>query len=123
MVKDSLIFIVDDDEMWSTKLQQILSDVGFNNVQLFSNGEDCLASTNQKPAVVFLDFQMEKINGLLVLLQLKAGSPESQVVFCTGNQDISVAIKAIQFGSTDYLLKSNVSQKEMKRIIKTLQVQ
>ena len=122
MLTNSLIYIVDDDEMWTVKLQQILSDLGYTKTKWFSNGADCVAAIDKKPAVVFLDFKMEEADGLEVLQNIKAVSPETEVVFCTGNEDISVAIKAIEFGSVEYLLKSNASQKELKRIISTLNV-
>ena len=102
--------IVDDDPIWTNMLSQSLHNVGLQNITSFSCGIDFLQQKNHCPKVIFLDFQMEKMNGIEVLQHIKSTNPETEVVFCTSIEDLSVAISALNYGSKDFLLKSNVNQ-------------
>jgi DNA-binding NtrC family response regulator len=114
-------FIVDDDPYWTAMLNQILSDVGFNNISLFSNGKDCINNLDQNPGLIFLDYQMADMDGLEVLQKVKQYNNETVVVFCTSQNELSVAINAMKGGSFDYLTKSVSPVKELGVIIKQMQ--
>ena len=111
------IFIVDDDPYWLALLTQLLTALGYDNIHPFSNGNECLKNLHLNPAIVFLDYQMEEMDGLKVLQKVKEYYPGINVVFCTANEDLEVAIDAMKFGSFDYLLKSNASQKSVNEVI------
>ena len=104
-------FIVDDDPFWTAMLTQMLTDLGYENIVTFSNGKDCIDNLHLNPSLVFLDYQMEEMDGLEVLQQVKNYYPGIGVVFCTAHEDLSVAVNAMKFGSFDYLLKSNATKK------------
>ena len=110
-------FIVDDDPFWTAMLTQMLTDLGYENIVTFSNGKDCIDNLHLNPSLVFLDYQMEEMDGLEVLQQVKNYYPGIGVVFCTAHEDLSVAVNAMKFGSFDYLLKSNATKKEVASII------
>lgn len=110
-------FIVDDDPFWTAMLTQILNDLGYENIITFSNGKDCVDNLDMSPSLVFLDYQMEDMDGLEVLQKIKSHNPAIGVVFCTALEDLSVAVNAMKNGSFDYLLKSNATKKEVASII------
>lgn len=114
---DKRIFIVDDDPFWTCMLGQMLTELGFKNVLIFNNGTDCIDNVHLNPALVFLDYNMDDVNGLEVLLKIKEYYPGIRVVFCTANQDLSIALSAMQNGSQDFLLKENATKKELTLII------
>jgi DNA-binding NtrC family response regulator len=116
-IKDKKIFIVDDNQYWSEVLCQMLKEIGFTDIHLFSNGIDCIMNIHLNPVIIFLDYQMDDIDGLEVLKQIKSYYPGVGVVFCTGNEDLGVALNAIQEGSEEYLLKSNATKKELEEMI------
>lgn len=116
-IKDKKIFIVDDNLYWSEILGQMLKEIGFNNVHMFSNGIDCIVNIHLNPALIFLDYQMDDVDGLEVLKQIKSYYPGIGVIFCTGNEDLGVALNAIQYGSEEYLLKENATKKELETMI------
>ncbi len=120
MQKNSRIFIVDDDPFWTKILAKILFDLGFSNIATFSNGSDCVDSLHLKPSLIFLDYEMEDINGLEVLKKIQE-YPEIGTIFCTAHENLQVAMDAMNLGSYDYLLKSNVSVKEVESIIKGIE--
>ncbi len=110
-------FIVDDDPFWTTLLTQMLADLGYSNVVNFENGQNCIDNLHFNPNLVFLDYEMDVINGIEVLKKIKEYYPGIGVVFCTAHEDLSVAVDAMQNGSFDYLLKSNATKKELARIM------
>jgi DNA-binding NtrC family response regulator len=114
------IFIVDDDPFWTAMLTQMLTDLGYSNIMTFENGTDCINHLHLNPSLVFLDYQMEDMNGLEVLQKVKEYYPGIGVVFCTAHEDLSVAVSAMKFGSFDYLLKANATKKEVASIIENM---
>jgi DNA-binding NtrC family response regulator len=113
-------FIVDDDPFWRSMLSQMLTDLGYTNIDLLSNGAECINNLNLAPNLIFLDYQMEDMDGLEVLKKIKEYNAEVGVVFCTAHEDLSVAVDAMKYGSFDYLLKSNATKKEVMSIIKNM---
>jgi DNA-binding NtrC family response regulator len=113
-------FIVDDDPFWTSMLSQMLTDLGYTNIDLFSNGTECINNLGLTPSLIFLDYQMEDMDGLEVLKKIKDFNEGIGVVFCTAHEDLSVAVDAMKYGSFDYLLKSNATKKEVTSIIKNM---
>jgi DNA-binding NtrC family response regulator len=111
------IFVVDDDPMWSMMLCQMLEDLGYTNIKTFPNGAACLENMHLTPAIVFLDYQMDDMNGLEVLQKIKGKHPATGVVFCSANETMQVALDAMQKGSFDYVLKSKCGLEELSIVI------
>ena len=110
-------FIVDDDPFWTAILSEILTSLGYTSIETFSNGKECMDNLHHNPNLVFLDYQMEDMDGLEVLQKIKEYYPGIGVVFCTAHEDLEVAVNAMKFGSFDYLLKSNANKREVAAII------
>ncbi|MDH3650983.1 MAG: response regulator [Saprospiraceae bacterium] len=114
------IFLVDDDPYWTAILQRILSDLNHTDIISFSTGSECVNNLHLNPALVFLDYQMDDMNGIEVLKRIKAHYPGIGVIFCTAYEDLAVAIDAMEHGSYDYLLKGNATIKEVNSIVEAL---
>jgi DNA-binding NtrC family response regulator len=114
-------FIVDDDPFWTEVMKQILTKIGFSKIYTFEDGESCLKHIHLNPALVFLDYQMENSNGLDILQEVKGYYPGIEVVFCTGLESLEVAIAAMEYGSVEYLLKSNVTEELVRDIVSNFQ--
>lgn len=114
--KNKRIFIVDDDVFWTKVLLKQLIALGYHNIQTFEDGQGCMDNLKYDPEVIFLDYQMEGEDGLAILKKIKAHNEHTIVIFCTSQEDLSVALSAIHYGSLDYLLKSNMNAKELKRL-------
>ena len=120
-LRNNRTFIVDDDPFWAAMLQQMLRELGFTNIIIYNNGQDCIDNLHLNPSLVFLDQQMEDMDGIEVLRNVKNYFPEIGVVFCTAHEDLNVAVNAIRNGSYDYLLKSNVNLKVIAAITEKYQ--
>jgi DNA-binding NtrC family response regulator len=114
------IFIVDDDPFWAAVLTQQLTELGYTGISVFESGADCINHLHLNPQIIFLDYQMEEMHGLDVLVQIKEYFPGIGVIFCTALEDLEVAVGAMKAGSFDYLLKTNTTQEELATTIEHL---
>lgn len=107
-----IFFIVDDDIFCSSIYEQHLKNIGCTNITHFSNGVDCLNNLHLNPDIIFLDHNMNDLNGFEVLKKIKRINPEIYVVMISGQEDIKTAVDALKYGAFDYIIKDeNVVQK------------
>ncbi|RYY30673.1 MAG: response regulator [Chitinophagaceae bacterium] len=112
------IFLVDDDALCLNLYQQFLKQLGYSQVYLYDNGNDCLEQISRhKPQIIFLDYNMDGLNGLDVLKQIKQIDPLIVVIFISGQEEISIAVNTIQHGALDYIVKSSLNSEKLKTIM------
>lgn len=120
MKSEIKVFIVDDDSIWCSVLKKMLNNLGYSNVLEFNSGQDCIESLYLNPRLIFLDYQMENMDGLKTLQKIKKYDPSQCVIFCTVNSDINLVIDAMKSGSEDFLLKGYATPKKLKSVIEGL---
>ena len=101
------ILIVDDDSFVRDILADILESSGFNTVTA-SNGEEGLERVLSMPEInlVISDIHMPVLDGLGLIRKLRVDDKsEIPVIVLSGNNEVSIAIEAINLGANDYLLK------------------
>jgi two-component system response regulator AtoC len=99
------IAIVDDEAIVRKRLQQALGKEG-SSVTLFASGEEFLREFKVSLVdLVFLDVILPGIDGMEVLRQIKAQTPETEVILITGQASIEAAIAAIKLGAFHYVSK------------------
>lgn len=104
-MKDFEILFVDDDKDILFIVEKYLSRYGYN-ISVVDNGIDALSLVKQKNFdVVFTDFKMPEFDGLELLAAIKEYRPETEVVIVTGYGSMESAVKAMKFGSYDYIQK------------------
>jgi DNA-binding NtrC family response regulator len=102
---DAEILFVDDDRTILELVREYLSEVGYR-VEVVDNGMQALERIKAQPyAIVFTDIKMPDIDGLELLSAIKEYRPETEVIIVTGHGSMESAIKAMKFGSYDYLQK------------------
>ena len=126
------IFIVDDDPMQSTMLQDYLSKYSTFQIHIFNSGEECIKNLNVDPQIIFLDYNFDKagkdaMNGIDILKEIKAQKPTTEVVMISGQDRIDVAVNTMKYGAFDYIVKSESafhrSENVIFNIIKRLKLQ
>jgi DNA-binding NtrC family response regulator len=126
------IFIVDDDEMQSSMLQDYLSKYSTFEVKIYNNGEDCIKNLALNPDIVFLDYNFDKVgnnamNGIDILKEIKAAKPTTEVVMISGQDRIDVAVNTMKYGAFDYIVKNESAfhraENAIFNIIKKLKLQ
>ena len=116
-IPDLKIFIVDDDIFCLTLYNQFLRNLGYYNVTSFTGGDECLEHLDAQPQLIFLDYNMEGMNGIDVLKQIKIKNPSTIVYIITGQENAEVAKAAIASGASDYVVKSSLSPDKMKTLM------
>ena len=99
------ILVVDDDEALRELLARVLTAEGFS-VDVAEHGVAALARTVESaPDVVVTDLAMPVMDGLTLLLRLRADDPGMPVVVITGDGELERAVEAMRAGAEDYLPK------------------
>jgi DNA-binding NtrC family response regulator len=118
---DMKIFIVDDDIFCLTLYEQFLRNLGYTDITTFNAGDECIQQLKDKPDVVFLDYNMEGMNGIDVLKKIKAINPDIIVYIITGQESSQVAVEAIRNGAVDYIVKSSLSPEKMPAVMQQVE--
>ena len=84
---------------------------------------DGLESLSQEsPDIVLLDLGLPDSQGLDTLLKLKSQAPDVPVIVLTGLSDSEMAIKAVNAGAQDYLIKGEFTADLLVRAIQYARV-
>jgi DNA-binding NtrC family response regulator len=123
--KKYLIFVVEDNKMYNHLIMGHLNKNGFSNVKSFSSGIECFDAVKNKeiPNIVIQDYFMNEMNGLEVLQRVKKINPNTEFIFLTANEDLTVAVSTMKSGAYDYVIKDNVAlDKVVNKIQKIIRV-
>ena len=115
--KSKLVFIVEDNEMYSTMLDYTLSNDSIVKFMCFKTGEECLENMHLKPMMIILDFWLPGINGLETFKKIRSNNPTISVVILTQDHDIEIARKLLNAGVNKYFNKGERSVFEIKQLI------
>ena len=104
-MEDFEILFVDDEREILSIVENFLSAQGYS-VTVVDSGFKALEIIKEKAFdIVFTDLKMPAFGGLELLTAIKEHRPETEVIIVTGYGTIESAIKAMKFGSYDYLQK------------------
>ncbi len=103
----TLIFIVEDDPIYSKMISYVAGLNPEHDVRIFANGQECLAHLHLKPTLVSLDYSLPDFTGEDLLQKIKATDPSIAVVILSGQNDISVAVQLLKMGAYDYIVKDD----------------
>ena len=113
MSKDLKIALVDDDKLNLEVLHDFLIRSGYHHIEKYYNGEDFLKSLHlHDNRAVVLDYQLSEsggMNGLEVLDKIKHSSPNTHVIFYSGQDSLNIAVESLKSGADDYIVKSVAS--------------
>ncbi|NTV50628.1 MAG: response regulator [Geobacteraceae bacterium] len=99
------IFVVDDDRFVLESVTTLLTEFGFS-VRAFSNGQEAVRQFVLEPVdLVLTDINMPIMDGLELLEKIRFLDKETPVVLMTAYADLDVAVKAIQKGAFDFIIK------------------
>tara|TARA_R110002050_G_scaffold141251_1_gene266250 strand:+ start:354 stop:788 length:435 start_codon:yes stop_codon:yes gene_type:complete len=117
---DLRIFVVDDEPFYLNFFQQYVVNLGYEDVSIFEDGNDCLMALNQNPDVIFLDFNMDSLNGYEVLKKIKRYDPNIYVVIISGQDKIEPAIEVLKHGAFDYIQKGDYEEIKIKEVLQRI---
>jgi DNA-binding NtrC family response regulator len=86
-------------------------------VRVFGNGKDCIASLNENPSVITLDYSLPDMTGDEVLKAIKRNNPETNVIVVSSQDDINTAINLLKVGAYDYITKDQETKERLLNAI------
>lgn len=99
------LLLVDDDAPFRQRLQVMLNRKGFAVTAVGSLAEARAIAGELKPGHAVVDMRLEDGNGLDLVAELRALSPDVRIVMLTGYGNLATAVAAVKAGAVDYLAK------------------
>lgn len=99
------IMIADDDNEIIYAFREVINKSGYTSIEAQDGIQAIEKVVAEQPQIVFMDIAMPKLNGLEALSRIKENCPNLPVIIITGQGTIQTAIKAMQLGAFDYLIK------------------
>jgi diguanylate cyclase (GGDEF)-like protein len=114
------VLLVEDNPGDARLVQELLkeADAGrfeVTHVARLEDARQCLMETGA--GCVLLDLSLPDASRLEALMQLRAAAPEVPIVILSGLQDEMLAVKAVQEGAQDYLVKGRADGHAIGRSI------
>jgi DNA-binding NarL/FixJ family response regulator len=114
---NNLIFVVEDNEVYSMMFDYILTKYSQCNVRRFTSGEECMDNIHLNPDIVILDYYLPKMDGLSTLKQIKKFSSGILVMVLTGQDDINVVKQLLDANVDKYFQKA---KDPVQKVCKTI---
>jgi DNA-binding NtrC family response regulator len=101
----SRILVVDDEQAIGWSLRELLSDQG-HEVAVAASAEEALETCARFTAdAILLDVRLPGRDGIAAIPDLRSRAPAAPIVVMTAFGDLDTAVRAVQAGAFDYLLK------------------
>jgi two-component system, OmpR family, response regulator len=116
------IFIVDDDPMLTSALEDYLTRKVAHEIHTFQTGEECLQHLNEGPNIIILDYYLNAVqpdaaNGMEILQKIKKELPHVHVIMLSSQEHYGVAMKTIIKGAEQYVIKDEEAFEKIARMV------
>ena len=105
MLSRPTILLVDDDEVFRTRLARAFRDRGYDPRIAADFDEAVCEARADSPEYAVVDLRMPGRSGLELVQELREIDPATKTVVLTGYGSIATAIDAVRLGATYYLSK------------------
>mgnify|MGYP000029287076 CR=1 FL=1 len=107
-LKDSAILVADDSRLMRIVLTKALQELGFTNISEAVDGRDAIKKLSEGSyELMLLDMEMPEMNGIEVLIAKNTVPKLKEVptIVISATEQVDLAVKCIEAGAEDYLLK------------------
>ena len=105
VVNEFKVLLVDDEEDFVHTLVKRLTRRKLDVRSALSGKEALKSASDFLPDVIVLDVKMPDMDGIETLKQIKMLCPATEVIMLTGHANVEVAIRGMELGAFDYLMK------------------
>lgn len=116
------ILLVEDDPIELKMYERLFTKEGFE-VFVVTNGQDCLsAALYFHPDIILLDIMMPKMNGMDALnaLRFNEQTKSISIIVQSNLSDGKYKDEALRRGAAKYLIKSQVENKDLVALVRSL---
>jgi len=100
-----VLLLVDDDDFVRETAAKSLSLIGYD-VHTARRGQEAIALFSRlQPHITLLDIHLPDLSGFSVLEVLRQSYPDAEIIFITGEGDMSMVINALRQGVSDFVPK------------------
>jgi glutamate dehydrogenase (NAD(P)+) len=115
------IMLVEDNPLHSKLIERLMSTGGRFPYELESFGD--LEAAQQRLAsngidLVLLDLVLPTSQGLETLARVRESAPQMPIVVLTGLDDMNLAVRAVDAGASDYVLKDKMTAAGLDRAVR-----
>lgn len=117
------ILVVEDFEPFRTFLTSTLGQhLGFEIIGELSDGLEAVGKAAElQPDLVLLDVGLPSLNGIAAAQRIQERSPQSKILFVSGDRSPDIVEQALSTGAAGYLLKSDAGRELFVAIAAVLQ--
>jgi two-component system, NtrC family, response regulator AtoC len=121
-MQTSLIFIVDRNPIHNSLIKYHLNINKIGQVNTFPNGQECLyrLEKNTLPDVIITDYDIGNYTGIDFLKKITERYPDIRVIYFSSSADPVLAMKLLEAGASDFLVKSSKLEAGITELIKNL---
>ena len=120
MQQSRTVLLIEDNPGDARLLEEMLADETRTRLDLVHAGtlaEGLRRLESSRPDAVLIDLGLPDSSGIETFTRLQARFPDVPAVVLTGNVDVDLAIRAVQAGAQDYLVKGEVAGNSLVRAI------
>jgi len=115
------ILIIDDDEDDFDIISDYIRQINGSKFQIdwtnaYNVGRDRIM--NKEYDIYFVDYRLGNQTGLDLLKEVCSNGCDDPIVLLTGKGNKTIDIQAMQYGATDYLIKSEINTEKIERCIR-----
>lgn len=122
--KTGIVFIVEDNQTYSKVLQNYIKNKfpALKEVKVFPVGETCITELNRNPDLVIVDYFLnskypDAETGLEFVQEIRSQKPDVQIVLLSAQQEINVAVEAMEKLKCVYIKKDEQALEKIAKII------
>jgi len=121
-MQTSRIFIVDRNPIHNSLIKYHLDINKIGQVFIFPNGQECLyrLEKNTIPDVIITDYDIGNYTGFDFLKKVRDMYPEVRVVYFSSLADPVLAMKLLDSGASDFLVKTSKLENGISELLKNL---
>ncbi|MSS08993.1 response regulator [Clostridium sp. WB02_MRS01] len=115
------IMIIDDEPLIRRGLESMIhwEDMDCRLIGQAASGEEGLLKIREwKPDIVFTDIKMPKMDGIAMMKAVANEADPPVFVVLSGYNDFELVRAAMRLGAMDYLMKLNLEEEELIRVVK-----
>lgn len=89
------VAICDDEKIWQNELIKYLNEYKNKRkidifIQCFSDGKSCYESKNDKYNIIFMDYQMEAVNGIETVRKIRKTNSDTIIIFVSAYPQVAM---------------------------------
>jgi diguanylate cyclase (GGDEF)-like protein len=111
------LLLIEDDAAYAALVRDFLSSDPYSVARVATLADALAELSSDEPDCVLLDLTLPDARGMAALQQVTAAAPTTPVVVITGQNDDAVALASVGEGAHEYLPKSEVSPRRLRRSI------